>query len=66
MSTRRQNHIKPQQRFKSKEHKVFPEEISKIAFSDNDDKGLQIFFIKITSYPYGANAEKVCKTELLQ
>ena len=29
----------------------------------NDDKRLQTFD-RMTSYPYGANAGKVCKTEL--
>ena len=32
--------------------------------SSNDDKRLQTFD-RITSYPYGASAGKVCKTELL-
>ena len=40
------------------------EEINKIALSSTEDKRLQ-FFDRITSYPYGANAGKVCKTELL-
>ena len=33
--------------------------------SSNDDKRLQTFD-KITSYPYGTIARKVCKTELLR
>ena len=33
--------------------------------SSNDDKRLQTFD-KITSYPYGTSAGKVCKTELLR
>ena len=36
----------------------------KIALSSNDDIKLQTFD-RITSYPYGTNAEKVCKTEIL-
>ena len=32
--------------------------------SGNDDKRLQTFD-RITSYPYGTTAGKVCKTELL-
>ena len=32
--------------------------------SSNDDKRLQTFH-RITSYPYGTSAGKVCKTELL-
>ena len=53
-----------QQRFKSKAHNVYAEEINKIALSSNDDKRLQTFD-KVTSYPYDVNAGKVCKTELL-
>ena len=56
--------IKSQQRFKSKRHDVYTEEINKIALSSNDDKRLQTFD-RITSYPYGTSAGKVCKTELL-
>ena len=53
-----------QERFLSEAHCVYTEEINKIALSSNDDKRLQIFD-NITSYPYGTNAFKVCKTELL-
>ena len=53
--------LKSQQRFKSKAHNEYTEEINKIALSSNDDKRLQAFD-RITSYPYGANAGKVCKT----
>ena len=56
--------LKSQQRFKSEAHNVYTEEINKIALSSNDDKGLQSFD-RITSYPYGANAFKVCESELL-
>ena len=56
--------LKSQQRFKSESHDVYTEEINKIALSSNDDKRLQTFD-RITSYPYGASAGKVCKTELL-
>ena len=56
--------LKSQQRFKSEAHNVYTEEINKIALSSNDDKGLQSFDT-ITSYPYGANAFKVCESELL-
>ena len=44
--------LKSQQRFKRK------------TLSSNDDKRLQTFD-KITSYPYGTSAGKVCKTKLL-
>ena len=44
--------LKSQQRFKSKGHDVYTENVSKIALSSNDDKRL-IAPDKITSYPYG-------------
>ena len=56
--------LKSQQRFKSERHDVYTKEMNKIALSSNDDKGLQTFD-RITLYPYGASAGKVCKTELL-
>ena len=56
--------LKPQQRLKSKRHDLYTEEINKIALSSNDEKRLQTFD-KITSYPYGTSAGRVCKTELL-
>ena len=57
--------LESQQRLKSEAHNVYTEEIDKTAFSSNDGKRLQTFD-GITSYPYGANAGKVCKTELLE
>ena len=56
-----ETNLKSQQRFKSERHDVYTEEINKIALSSNDDKRLQTFD-RITSYPYGASAGKVCKT----
>ena len=56
--------LKSQQRFKNERHVAYTEEINKIALSSNDDKRLQTFD-RITSYPYGTSAGKVCKTELL-
>ena len=56
--------LKSQQRFKSDHHKVYTEEINKIALSSNDDKRLQTFD-KITTHPYGTNAFKVCESEML-
>ena len=56
--------LKSQQRFKSKRHDVYTEEVNKIALSSNDDKRLHTFD-KITTYPYGESAGRVCKTELL-
>ena len=50
MNSLRENHkefiknkliLKLQQRFRSKKHHVFKEEVSKIALSANDDKGIQ-------------------------
>ena len=56
--------IKSQQRFKSDQHNVYTEEVNKIALSNNDDKRLQTHN-KITTYPYGTNAFKVCEREML-
>ena len=56
--------LKLQQRFKSDCHNVYTEQINKIALSSNDDKRLQTFD-KITTYPYGTNAFKVCESEML-
>ena len=44
--------LKSQQRFISKKHDVYTENINKIALSDNDDK-IIVSSDKITSYPYG-------------
>ena len=56
--------LKLQQRFKSDHHKVYTEEINKIALSSNDDKRLQTSD-RIKIYPYGTNAFKVCESEML-
>ena len=56
--------LKSQERFKGERHNVYTEEVNKIALSSDDDKILQTFD-RTTSYPYGTNAGKVCKTELL-
>ena len=56
--------LKSHERFKSEAHNVYIEKVSKIALSSNDDKRLQTCD-RITSYPYGASAGKVCKTEIL-
>ena len=55
--------LKSQQRFKSEAHNVYNEENNKIALSCNDNKRLQTFD-RITSYLYGSNVGKVCKTEI--
>ena len=44
--------LKPQQRFTSKKHDVYTENINKIALSNTDDKRI-VSLNKITSYPYG-------------
>ena len=49
-----------QHRFRSDYHKICTEEVDKIALSSNDDKGIQTFD-KVTTYPYGTNAFKVCE-----
>ena len=54
--------LKSQQRFRSYDHKVYTEEVNKIALSSNDDKRLQTFD-KVTTYLYGTNAFKVCESE---
>ena len=51
-------------RLKSEAHCVYTKEINRIAVSSNDDKRLQ-FFNRITTYPYGTNAFKVCGSEIL-
>ena len=56
--------LNSQQRFKSDYHDLYTEWINKIALSSNDDKTLQIFD-KITTYPKGTNAFKVCECEML-
>ena len=56
--------IKSQQGFKCDHHKVYTEEVNKIALSSNDDKRLQTRD-KIKTYPYGRNAFKVCESEML-
>ena len=56
--------LKLQQRFKSDSHNVYTGQINKIALSSNDDKRLQTFD-KATTYPYGTNAFKVWKSEML-
>ena len=53
--------LKSQQRFKKDHHNLYTEQIHKIALSCNDDKRLQTFD-KITTYPYGTNHFKVCKS----
>ena len=49
--------LKSQQRFISKKHDVYTEDIKKIAISNDDDKRI-VSSDKITSYPYGYKGKK--------
>ena len=49
--------LKSQQRFISKKHDVYTEDINKIASSNDDDKRI-VSSDKITSYPYGYKGKK--------
>ena len=50
--------FKSQQRFISKKHDVYTENVNKIALSSNDDKRI-VSSDKITSYPYGYKGNQV-------
>ena len=56
--------IKSQQKFRSDHHRVYTEEVNKIALSSNDDKRIQTFD-KVTTFLYGTNVFKVCENEML-
>ena len=56
--------LNSQQRLESDHHTVYTKQINKITQSSNDNKRLQTFH-KITTYPYGTNAFKVCESEML-
>ena len=43
---------------------MYTEEVNKIALTSNDNKRMQTFD-RITTYPYGASAFKVCESEML-
>ena len=55
---------KSQQKFKSDPHKVYTEEVIKIASSSDDDKRLQTFD-KIEAHPCRTPAVKVCENEMM-
>ena len=57
--------LKSQQIFRSDHHSVCTVEINKIALSSNDNKGLQTFD-RVTTFPCGTNAIKVCESEMLR
>ena len=44
---------------------MYTEEVNKIALSSNDDKRLQTSD-RITTYPNGTNAFKLCESEMLK
>ena len=50
--------FKSEQKFISKKHDVYTENINKIALSSNDDKRI-VSSDKITSYPYGYKGKQV-------
>ena len=56
--------LKSQQRFKSNHHKVYTEEVNKIALCSNDDKKLQTFNV-IETYPYGTSAFKESESKMM-
>ena len=43
---------------------MYTKEVNKIVISSNDDRRIQTFD-RITTYPYGINAFKVCENEML-
>ena len=56
--------LKSQLSFKSDHHNVNTEEVNKIALNSNDDKTLETSD-RVTTYPYGIDAFKVCESEML-
>ena len=58
------NVYRSRERFKSYNHDVYTEEVSKIALSSNDDKRLQTLD-RIKTYPYGRNAFEVFESKML-
>ena len=57
--------LKSQQRFKSDHHKVYTEEVDKIALGNDDDKRSQTFD-KITTNPQETNIFKVHESEMVK
>ena len=56
--------IRSQQRFGSNHHRVYIEEVDKIALSSNDDKRIQTYD-RVTTFLYGTNVFQVCENEML-
>ena len=56
--------LKSQKKFQSDHHRVYTEEVNKIALSNDDDKRIQTYG-KIIIYRYGTNIFKVCEVEMV-
>lgn len=56
--------LRSQKRFKSDYHKVYTQEVNKVAISSNDDMKIQDFD-GITIHAYGIPTIKVCESEML-
>ena len=56
--------LRSQKRFKSDYHKVYTQEVNKIAIISNDDMKIQDFD-RITIHAYGIPTIKVCESEML-
>ena len=56
--------LRSQKRFKSYHHKMYTEEVNKIALSSDDNKRLEKYD-RVTTYPYGTTNEmlKVLETK---
>ena len=54
----------PQLRLKSDHDNVYTDEVNKIALNTSDNRRLETSD-RVTTYPYGANAFKVCESEML-
>ena len=52
------------QRFKSDHHKLYTEEVNKVALSSNDDKRLQTFG-RMTSFPHRTNLFEAWESEMM-
>ena len=56
--------LRSQLRFKSDHHILYTEKVNKTAITSDDDKRLQTYD-KITTYPNGTNAFKVCESKMI-
>ena len=56
--------LRSQQRFKSDHHKLYTEEVNKVALSSNDDERLQAFD-RIIPFPHTTNAFKVSESKMM-